>query len=708
MSRARLDVQTLEGRDLPTTFTAGYLGVHAGRATPHSSSGPTGYTPAQVRHAYGFDQIKFGGVAGDGTGQTIAIVDAYDDPTIAGDVAQFDRAFGLPDPVFQKVNQAGGSTPPAASPTWGVEIALDVEWAHAIAPAARILLVEANSNSNADLFAAVIYAARQSGVSVLSMSWGTPEFPTEAASDGVFTTPAGHSGVTFLAAPGDNGAPASYPSASPNVIAVGGTTLTLGSGGSWANESGWAGGAGGPSAYEPQPLEQLGQVPQTAASRTSPDVAYDADPATGFPIYDSYNYPAAAAWAQFGGTSAGTPQWAALIAIADQGRARMGLGSLDGPGQTLPALYQLPAGDFHDITTGASAGAPRYAAGPGYDLVAGRGTPVANLVVRDLVSYAGTAAAAPWANLSGTASALVSARNADGSQQVFAVGTDSALWVRTQATNGGWGNWTSLGGSATGLTVATNAAGWQDVFVLGLGSVWTRSETSSGVWTAWASLGGAVKSLAAGRDANGTEELFAVGTDNAVWTRRQTAPGVWTAWASLGGVVQSPVVLPNRQGLLDLFVIGGDKAVWVRSETAVGVWTAWASLSGAVKSLAAGRDANGTEELFAVGADSALWTRSETAPGTWTAWASLGGVASGLTATTNAAGWQDLFVIGTDGAAWTRSETATSQWAPWTSLGGLARSLAAGLDSFGRPEVIAQGPIGALWWKDQNSGGMWV
>jgi hypothetical protein len=702
-------VEAVESRDLPTTFAPGYLGQLAGLAVPHSTPGPTGYTPAQVRHAYGFDQINFGGVAGDGTGQTIAIVDAYDDPTIASDLVQFDQAFGLPEPAFQKVNQTGGSTLPAASPTWSIEITLDVEWAHAIAPGARILLVEANGNSNEDLFAAVRYAAQQPGVSVVSMSWGTPEFPTEAASDGVFTTPAGHQGVTFLAAPGDNGGPASYPSASPNVIAVGGTTLTLGAGGTWAGESGWAGGAGGPSAYEPQPLHQLGLVPQTAASRTSPDVAYDADPATGFPIYDSYTYPASAPWAQFGGTSAGTPQWAALVAIANQGRALAGLGSLDGPGQTLPALYQLPAGDFHDITTGTSTGTPQYSAGPGYDLVTGRGSPIANLVVGGLVSYAGTAAASPWANLSGAGTALVSARNADGSQQVFAVGTDGALWVRTQAANGSWGNWTSLGGVASGLTVTTNAGGWQDVFVIGGdGAVWTRSETAPRVWTAWAGLGGACKALAAGTAADGMEEVFAVGTDGTLWNRRQTAPRAWTAWAGFGGTGQDPVVVPNSQGLLDLFVIGSDGAVWARSETAPGVWTAWASLGGACKALTAGRDADGTEEVFAVGTDGTLWNRRQTAPGAWTAWAGPGGTGEDPVVVPNSQGLLDLFVIGGDGAVWARSETAPGRWTGWTSLGGMVRSLAAGLDNLGRPEVFAQGPNGTLWWKDQNSGGLWV
>src|SRR5262249_11545073 len=134
-----------------------------GGARPFGSPGPTGFSPSQVRHAYGFDQITFsyGTVVGDGSGQTIAIVDAYDDPNIASDLKAFDAKFGLADPTFTKVNQSGGTTMPAADGGWASEIALDVEWAHAIAPGASILLVEANSNSDSDLFTAVQYAAKQ-------------------------------------------------------------------------------------------------------------------------------------------------------------------------------------------------------------------------------------------------------------------------------------------------------------------------------------------------------------------------------------------------------------------------------------------------------------------------------------------------------------------------------------------------------------------
>src|SRR5262249_6416125 len=152
---------------------------------------------------------------------------AYDDPNIASDLQKFDAAFGLPNPTFTKVNQSGGTTPPAADPGWAQEISLDVEWAHAIAPKANILLVEASSASYGNLFAAVDYAARQPGVVAVSMSWGGSEFSGETSFDSHFATPSGHPGVVFIASSGDDGAPVSYPAASPRVLAVGGTTLSL-------------------------------------------------------------------------------------------------------------------------------------------------------------------------------------------------------------------------------------------------------------------------------------------------------------------------------------------------------------------------------------------------------------------------------------------------------------------------------------------------
>jgi hypothetical protein len=356
-------------------------------ASPLADLGVNGYTPNQISQAYGFNQILFanGTVKGDGSGQTIAIVAAYNDPNLANDLQVFDQQFGLPNAALSVFNQIGGTYLPETDPTgmWEAEEALDVEWAHAMAPGANLVLVEANSDNFTDLLRAVHTAASLPGVSVVSMSWGDAEFPTETSYDSFFTTPVGHTGVTFVAASGDTGAPPIYPAASPNVLSVGGTTLTLDGQGNYVSETAWSGSGGGISAYEAQPSYQKSVVSQSMTQRTTPDVAYDADPQTGFAVYDSYGE--AGGWIVKGGTSAGAPQWAALIAIADQGRALVGEGTLDGPSQTLPMIYQMPSSNFHDIISGRSMGTPSYSAGPGYDLVTGRGTPIANQVVNYLV-----------------------------------------------------------------------------------------------------------------------------------------------------------------------------------------------------------------------------------------------------------------------------------------------------------------------------------
>src|SRR5579863_1850156 len=397
------EVQQLEARTLLSGNPAAQAAAidlvryDSGSVVPNVTQAPPGYSPAQIKQAYGFNQISFNGTAGDGTGTTIAIIDAYDDPNIASDLHQFDLAFGLPDPPsFIKESQTGSTTSlPAVNSGWVTEIALDVEWAHAIAPGAKILLIEANSNNFSDLFAAVYKAETTPGVNVVSMSWGGSEFSGEQYYDNYFATPSGHVGVTYVASSGDTGAPTQSPSSSPYVVSVGGTTLNLGTGGTWSSETGWGGSGGGISTYESQPSFQHGIVTQTSTFRADPDVAYDADPGTGFGVYDSYNNGTTNPWGQWGGTSDAAPQWAALIAIADQGRALAGESSLDGATQTLPMLYSMAAKDFHDITSGNSSGSPNYSAGPGYDLVTGRGTPYANLVVNDLVGVSNAAQLAP-------------------------------------------------------------------------------------------------------------------------------------------------------------------------------------------------------------------------------------------------------------------------------------------------------------------------
>ena len=177
------------------------------------------------------------------------------------------------------------------------------------------------------------------------------------------------------------------------MLGVGGTNLYLGAGGTYYGESGWAGSGGGISPYEPQAKGQHAIIPWEL-QRTAPDVAYDGNPYTGVAVYDSMGYGSWSGWLELGGTSAGTPQWAGLIAIADEGRVLAGKGTLDGASGTLPAIYALPSTDFHDIVVGSNG----YGAQPGYDCVTGRGTPLANLVVQGLVSAAGSSGSyyTPW------------------------------------------------------------------------------------------------------------------------------------------------------------------------------------------------------------------------------------------------------------------------------------------------------------------------
>ncbi len=263
-----------------------------------------GYTPQQIAKAYGFNLVSFnnGTIPGNGAGQTIAIVDAFDDPTIVADLGVFDTTFGLPaPPSFTVENQNGGSDLPPPDMTWAGEISLDVEWSHAMAPEANILLVEANSDlMNGDLESAVNEARFTPGVSVVSCSWGGSEFEdfvqseslSELSLDPVFKTPAGHIPITFVVSSGDagSGGGTSWPSVAENVLAVGGTSLTLAdNSGTYGSEGLWAGSSegaqGGLSSYETEPSYQ--SIVQQSGARSAPDVGYNADPETGIAVYDS-------------------------------------------------------------------------------------------------------------------------------------------------------------------------------------------------------------------------------------------------------------------------------------------------------------------------------------------------------------------------------------------------------------------------------------
>lgn len=466
-NHVRFQIEHLEARQLlsatPLDLVSAIPAAHIVPTVTNST--PTGFTPSQIRHAYGFDQITFsnGAIRGDGSGQTIAIVDAYGDPNILSDLQTFDRAFGLSDPKFTKVNQTGGTKYPATDAGWALETALDVEWAHAMAPGANILLVQASSASLKNLLAAVDYARNQPGVVTVSMSWGSNEFSGEGSYDSHFVTPSGHAGVSFVAASGDSGSPGLWPAFSSNVLAIGGTALSVSDAiGTYSGETGWSGSGGGRSLYEAEPSYQTSV--QSSGKRSGPDVAYNAAPGTGFAVYDSVTYYNQSGWFQVGGTSAGAPQWAALVAIADQGRALAGLGSL---ASVQANVYALPAADFHDVTVGSNGG---FAAGSGYDMVTGFGSPYANLVAQGLLnpsfasqSSSGSGGGGPGGGRGGPASGLyddldIGAADAAGGASAGGAAAGAAAAAAAGSSAGAAVAGPSLAASAAVATITADAA----------------------------------------------------------------------------------------------------------------------------------------------------------------------------------------------------------------------------------------------------------
>lgn len=367
----------------PISFMRPFYQIH--HVEDSTASGPptSAFAPAKIRHAYGFDLVS-----NQGAGQVIGIVDAYDDPNAEADLAVFDTQFGLPactssNGCFRKVY--GNGRKPSTNSNWSVEIALDVEWAHAIAPRATIVLVEAPSNSLSDLLKAVDTAV-QNGASVVSMSWTTGEFSGETSLDNHFAS----NSVAFFAASGDSGTGVAYPAASPFVVGVGGTSLVLDANGNYKSETAWNGSGGGLSGVEHEPLfqAQFGIPNDSRGRRGAPDVSYNSNPGTGYAVYDSVGISGASGWFQVGGTSAASPQWAALVAIANSMRVATRKANLAGANTILYSLAKANIGTyFHPVTQGTNGSCGLMCdAEPGYDYVTGLGTPPVNALISALAA----------------------------------------------------------------------------------------------------------------------------------------------------------------------------------------------------------------------------------------------------------------------------------------------------------------------------------
>ncbi len=326
------------------------------RVLPFSGAG-LGYTPTIIRNAYHLP-------ASGGNG-TIAIIDAFNTPSAEADLGVFDSQFNLPactkaNGCFTELYESGKVPPTDPSNQWPLETDLDIEWAHAIAPNAKILLVETTSDNMNDLISGTVLGANQSNVIAISMSWGYPgEFSQETQGDQYLTSPFG---ATFFAASGDSGNGTSWPATSPNVISVGGTTLILN--GNSFTETAWSGSGGGVSQYESEPSYQSSYgIPNAQNHRAIPDVSMVADPNTGCLTY------VAGSWYIMGGTSLATPIWAAISSLGNKP-------------VTQNVVYQNAKSNYsyyyNDIIQGNNGTCSTYcSAMKGYDFVTGLGSPIA-------------------------------------------------------------------------------------------------------------------------------------------------------------------------------------------------------------------------------------------------------------------------------------------------------------------------------------------
>lgn len=323
-----------------------------------SASGPAGYHPTDLQGAYNLPSATAG------SGQTVAIVDAYDDPNAESDLSVYRSQFGLPacttaNGCFHKVNQSGGTKFPRANGGWAQEISLDLDMVSAVCPNCHILLVEASSSSLSNLGAAVNEAAVL-GANEISNSYGGSESLNDTSYDASYFD---HPGIAITVSSGDNGYGVEYPAASQYVTAVGGTSLTRASNTRGWSETAWSGAGSGCSAYDTKPSWQSDAG---CRNRSVADVAAVADPNTGVSVYDSYSYQGRSGWLVFGGTSVASPITASVYALAGNA-ANITYGSY-------PYSH---ASSLNDVTSGSNGSCGTYLckAQAGYDGPTGLGTP---------------------------------------------------------------------------------------------------------------------------------------------------------------------------------------------------------------------------------------------------------------------------------------------------------------------------------------------
>lgn len=680
-----------------------------------AASPPPGLAPLSLRQAYG---LSFSALTG-GVGQTVAVVTEFGDSTAESDMATYRSQFSLPpcgSGCFSVVDENGGTNFPPAGPTgWTLATAQSLDIISAICPNCHILLVEAGVTNGGATTAGIddLGAAENTAVSMgakfVTNTWFTPEatFGTsEPTLDGEYFD---HPGVA-ITAPDGNGAGFGtyYPAASPDVIAVGGTTLTqsTGSNRGWT-ESAWSGSGSGCSPYESKPSWQ---TDTSCSTRTLNDTAAVADPsASPVASYDTVS----GGWVEGGGDDISSALIAAAFALA--GTPASG---------SFPASYQYAhdgAGLVNDITSGSNGtctAAYQCTAGSGYDGPTGVGTPA---------SANGLGANAPNATLEGGPAAYYPG---NGTLQLFGTGTaNGTVWRDTLRTSGTWSGWINTNGTLKGLPLsAMNDPANGDLEVYGLntsGHVVEDFSTDGSSWSGWQDLGGTfVGAPAAVYDPlDNSVDVWEVGT-GANAAEDTWRPGVgWSGWKNKGGTLSTSglaAVYDPQRATMHVFGVGNaNGTVWGASYTPSGTFSGWSNMSGTMTGRLTA-DYNPFNQLLEVygktGSGFTQEAQSGNGGSTWSGWHNLQAQGPSISnppfAVNNPNDSSvEVWAAGTlNGTAWDDSQTSGAGWAPWQNRNG---GIASGLDPIFDPNdrnlrvFGVGGANGTVWGASLSPSGTW-
>jgi kumamolisin len=737
---------------LPSSLAANIAGVqglnnrhqrhHPGvqpRVCPPTCAG-TPYTPTQLRTGFGLTTAPLTALTG--TGQTLGLLelDGFQPANLAG----YNTAYSLPAFAPQKPQKltVGPGPTPAISNPGEMEVELDIEVMHALAPGATILVFEGQNSDTGvnDTYGCMVNPNagtsngpcpnQASGITAPSnsTSWGLCE-PGQGQGEtdtlGAIFAQAAVLGQSFFAASGDTGAYDCYPDTSdiwvdspasdPNVTGVGGTKLFLNPDNSYSSEIAWPaepqaiyGSGGGKSIYWPRPSWQTGPgvITTGGAPRQVPDVSLDADPVTGYSIFtclhasgscDLNAVPPTAGWLAIGGTSAGAPSWAAFTAIYNQYAASLSKPNL---GFANPTLYGLAScaqsfAAFHDVTTGDNkeGTAFGYSAGANYDMVTGLGSLRAADLSKDLVGAAPPVAISSLDRPRGVSGDIV---------HIFGCRFQQTPTVRFGGVLSPQVTWLS----PTALTVSTPTHPQGDVAVQV-----TNPDNSSAQLNIpngfHYSRSASHQELLTNRD--GRLEIMVTGKDGNVYHSFEVSPsGPFSGFSSLGGPASGFVSDPssglNSDGRVETFAVDSSHTVWHAWMNGPGLgWSPFYPLGppppgGVLGNIGVATNGDGRLEVFARGADGFIWHTWQAAPSSgWGPWYQLGNAGGGafvsdVTAGRNGDGRLEIAAVDGAGTVWHAWQPAPSSgWTPFGTLPGppVAGTPGINTNQDGRLEIFA-------------------